>query len=54
MTREQLEAKLAQNPRFRIVRESGKGFVIVAGTAGTHLVEPKPSDTRRDDDASTD
>jgi hypothetical protein len=41
VTREQLEAKLATDPRFKLVRKPGTGIVIVAGSGGAHLVEPR-------------
>ena len=52
MTREELERKLAQNPRFKLVRERGSGFVILAGSAGKHLLQPNAPASRQDDDAS--
>jgi len=38
MTREELEKRLAKDPRFRLVRDAGKGFIIPAEAA------PRPKD----------
>src|SRR5215467_6932478 len=38
MTREELEKRLAKDPRFRLVRDPGKGFIIPAEAA------PRPKD----------